>query len=124
MPLAVTDPAVGGAGGRAAISRRRRGEIVRAAATVLGRQGCADTSMKEIAREAGVAPGLLHYYFESKDALLLAVVGELDRQMSEAWTAAVDGIDDPLERLVSALDAAADPAASETTNPAGTVSTA
>ena len=29
----------------------------------------------EIAREAGVAPGLLHYYFESKDELLVAVVG-------------------------------------------------
>jgi TetR/AcrR family transcriptional repressor of bet genes len=108
MPLAVTDPAPGGAGGRAAISRRRRAEIVRAAATVLGRQGSADTSMKEIAREAGVAPGLLHYYFESKDELLLAVAGELDRQMSEAWAAAVEGIDDPLERLVAALDAAAD----------------
>jgi len=89
MNLAVANPASGSAGGRAAISRRRRAEIVRAAATVLGRQGSADTSMKEIAREAGVAPGLLHYYFESKDELLLAVAGELDRQMSEAWAAAV-----------------------------------
>jgi len=56
MTLAVTDPAAGSVGGRAAISRRRRTEIVRAAATVLGRKGSADTSMKEIAREAGVAP--------------------------------------------------------------------
>ena len=40
--------------------------------------------------------------------LLLAVVGELDRQLSEAWAAAIEGIDDPLERLVAALDAAAD----------------
>ena len=107
MNLAVANPASGSAGGRAAISRRRRAEIVRAAATVLGRQGSADTSMKEIAREAGVAPGLLHYYFESKDELLLAVAGELDRQMSEAWAAAVEGIEDPLERLVAALDTAA-----------------
>jgi len=108
MSLAVANPASGNAGGRAAISRRRRTEIVRAAATVLGRQGSADTSMKEIARETGVAPGLLHYYFASKDELLLAVAGELDRQMSEAWAVAVEGIDDPLERLVAALDAAAD----------------
>jgi TetR/AcrR family transcriptional repressor of bet genes len=107
MTLAVANPASRSAGGRAAISRRRRAEIVRAAATVLGRQGSTDTSMKEIAREAGVAPGLLHYYFESKDELLLAVAGELERQMSEAWVAAVEGIDDPLERLVAALDAAA-----------------
>src|ERR1039458_4585920 len=99
MSLAVTDPAARSVSGRAAISRRRRGEIVRAAVTVLGRQGCAETSMKEIAREGGVAPGLLHYYFESKDELLLAVVGELDRQMSEAAAAAGAGIDDPLARL-------------------------
>jgi AcrR family transcriptional regulator len=108
MVLATKDPAAGTAGGRAAISRRRRGEIVRAAATVLGRLGCSDTSMKEIAREAGVAPGLLHYYFESKDELLVAVVGELDQQLGEAWAGAVEGSDDPLERLVAALDAIAE----------------
>ncbi|MGD1053044.1 MAG: TetR family transcriptional regulator [Candidatus Dormibacteria bacterium] len=107
MALATTDQGAGSGGGRAAISRRRRTEIVRAAVTVLGRRGSADTSMKEIAREAGVAPGLLHYYFESKDELLLAVVGELDRQTEEAWEAAVGGLDDPLERLVAGLDAAA-----------------
>lgn len=111
MTLALTEPAAVSAGGRAAISRRRRGEIVRAAVAVLGRQGCAETSMKEVAREAGVAPGLLHYYFESKDALLLEVVGELDRQMHLARAAAVEGLADPLERLVAALDAAASLAA-------------
>ena len=107
MRHAAGDPDGAGTGGRAEVGPRRRGEIIRAAAAVLGRQGCADTSMKEIAREAGVAPGLLHYYFESKDELLGAVVGELDRQMSETWTSALEGIDDPLERIVAALDAAA-----------------
>ena len=42
----------------------RRSQIVRAAAAVLGRQGYAETSLKDVAREAKVAPGLLHYYFE------------------------------------------------------------
>jgi len=101
------DAEVEGAGGRAEISRRRRLEIVAAAAAVLGRLGSAETSMKEIAAEAGVAPGLLHYYFESKDQLLVAVVGELDRQMADTWSAAVEGRDEPLDRLVAGLDAAA-----------------
>ena len=35
----------------------RRSQIVRAAAAVLGRQGYAETSLKDVAREAGVAPG-------------------------------------------------------------------
>ena len=49
----------------------RRIQIVRAAAAVLGRQGYAATSLRDVAREAKVAPGLLHYYFESKEDLLL-----------------------------------------------------
>ena len=95
------DAEIEGPGGRAAVSRRRRGEIIRAAVHVLGRAGCADTSMKEIARQAGVAPGLLHYYFESKDELLMAVVGDLQEQMTATWEAAVavigrDGITPPM----------------------------
>ena len=108
MRHATADAEVEVPGGRAEISRRRRAEIVAAAATALGRLGSAGTSMKEIATEAGVAPGLLHYYFSSKDALLVAVVGELDRQLAAAWSAAVEGVDDPLERLIAGVDATAD----------------
>src|ERR1700730_3152103 len=87
-------------------TRRRRAQIVRAATAVLSRQGYGDTSLKEIAREAGVAPGLLHYYFESKEQLLLEVVEEMDRELTNTWQVAVRDIEDPLERVVAALDAA------------------
>jgi AcrR family transcriptional regulator len=107
MRHAVIDEVAPATGGRAEESRRRRSAIVAAAATVLGRQGSAETSMKEIAREAGVAPGLLHYYFESKDDLLVAVVTELDRRLSDAWASSLHGMNDPLERLVAGLDAVA-----------------
>jgi TetR/AcrR family transcriptional repressor of bet genes len=82
----------------------RRGQIIRAAATVLGRMGYSDSSVKQIAHEAGVAPGLVHYYFISKEELLVAVVHELEREMVADWQSAVAGIDDPLERIVAALD--------------------
>ena len=85
----------------------RRGQIVRAAAAVLGRLGYSDSSVKLIAHEAGVAPGLVHYYFTSKEELLLAVVQSLEREMVADWQAAVEGIEDPLERIVAALDHAA-----------------
>jgi AcrR family transcriptional regulator len=48
--------------------------IVEAACGVLGSRGSHDASVKEIAKAAGVAPGLVHYYFASKEALLLEVV--------------------------------------------------
>ena len=82
----------------------RSSQIVRAAAAVLGRQGYAETSLKDVAREAKVAPGLLHYYFESKEELLLEVVLVTERQMVADWKAVVDEVDDPLERIVTGLD--------------------
>jgi AcrR family transcriptional regulator len=82
----------------------RRSQIVRAAAAVLGRQGYAETSLKDVAREAKVAPGLLHYYFESKEDLLLEVVMVTERQMVADWKAVVEAVDDPLERIVTGLD--------------------
>ncbi len=82
----------------------RRSQIVHAAAAVLGRQGYAATSLKDVAREAKVAPGLLHYYFESKEELLLEVVVVMERQMISEWKSAVGGLEDPLERIVAGLD--------------------
>jgi AcrR family transcriptional regulator len=82
----------------------RRTQIVRAAAAVLGRQGYAETSLKDVAREARVAPGLLHYYFESKEDLLLEVVMVTERVMVASWKAVVEAVDDPLERIVTGLD--------------------
>jgi TetR/AcrR family transcriptional repressor of bet genes len=82
----------------------RRSQIVHAAATVLGRQGYGATSLKDVAREVGVAPGLLHYYFESKEELLIEVVAALERQVVADWLEAIAGIDDPLERIVAGLD--------------------
>ena len=82
----------------------RRNQIVRAAAAVLGRQGYAETSLKDVAREARVAPGLLHYYFDSKEELLLEVVMVTERQMVADWKAVVEAVEDPLERIVTGLD--------------------
>ncbi len=49
-------------------------EILIAARTVLGREGYAATTISQVAAEAGVSRGLLHYYFKSKEELLAGVV--------------------------------------------------
>lgn len=84
----------------------RRGQIVAAAATVLGRDGYASTTLKQVAREAGIAPGLLHYYFQTKEELLVEVVSTMDEEMREEWRAALEGIADPLERMTAGFDLA------------------
>src|SRR5215468_3593613 len=56
------------------MSEETRKRIVEAAARVLARDGYAATSVKDIAAEAGVAPGLVHYYFKTKEELVAAAV--------------------------------------------------
>lgn len=51
-----------------------RDRLIDAAYAVVARDGLEAASVKTIAAEAGVTPGLLHYHFASKDALLEAAL--------------------------------------------------
>jgi AcrR family transcriptional regulator len=53
-----------------------RERLIAAGYTVLSEKGFEATTVKEVAHVAGVSPGLFHYYFASKDELLLAVLHE------------------------------------------------
>lgn len=53
-----------------------RERLIAAGYTVLSEKGYEATTVKEVAHVAGVSPGLFHYYFASKDELLLAVLNE------------------------------------------------
>jgi AcrR family transcriptional regulator len=65
----------------------KRARIVAAAKEILARDGIEKASIREIAAEAGVARGLLHYYFETKEELLVAVAqaaaAELGQRFAE-----------------------------------------
>ena len=64
-----------------------RARIIEAAKEILGRDGYEKASIREIANEAGVARGLVHYYFETKEDLLAAVAeraaGDLGERMAK-----------------------------------------
>jgi AcrR family transcriptional regulator len=49
-------------------------QILEAARTCLTQRGYASTTVSQVAAEAGVSRGLLHYYFESKEDMLVQVV--------------------------------------------------
>ncbi|HEX7265003.1 MAG TPA: TetR/AcrR family transcriptional regulator [Candidatus Dormibacteraeota bacterium] len=63
-----------------------REKIIKSAFTVLSRQGYENTSIKDIAEEAGVAQGLVHYYFKSKQQLVIAVLFDVCKKM-DVYTA-------------------------------------
>ena len=52
-------------------TKDRHQEILEAAARVITERGLADTRIQDIAERCGVSPGLILYYFESKDRLLV-----------------------------------------------------
>ena len=52
----------------------RREQIIDAAMRVFSQKGFSRATNKDIAREAGITPGLIYHYFESKEALLKAMI--------------------------------------------------
>jgi AcrR family transcriptional regulator len=80
--------------------------IVDAMRDSVARRGAAGSTFEHVAREAGVSRGLLHYYFGTKERLLVEVVrrdtelriARLDELLAEAKS-----VDDVLEALVSSL---------------------
>jgi AcrR family transcriptional regulator len=70
--------------------------IVDAAYRTLVKHGYHETSMKDIAAEAGVAPGLAHYYFETKEDLLVAAIEHACEPLMGAWQQAGMNLSGPL----------------------------
>jgi AcrR family transcriptional regulator len=70
--------------------------IVDAAYRTLVKRGYHATAMKDIAAEAGVAPGLAHYYFETKEDLLVAAIEHACEPLMAAWEAAGVNLSGPM----------------------------
>src|SRR5437764_3599390 len=81
--------------------------IIEAMRRSVARRGSAGSTFDHVAREAGVSRGLLHYYFGTKEQLLVEVVRRdcelrlavLDERLAEARTA-----DDFIDLLVFSLE--------------------
>jgi AcrR family transcriptional regulator len=78
------------------VSDQTKERIVDAAYQALVKHGYHATSMKDIAAEAGVAPGLAHYYFETKEDLLVAAIQHGCEPLMRAWEQAGISLDGPL----------------------------
>ena len=77
-------------------AQERIQHIIEAASAVMAREGYAATSMKDIAREAGIAQGLIHYYFGSKEDLTLAVLRQACGEMMDATRRSFSAAEGPV----------------------------
>jgi AcrR family transcriptional regulator len=88
------------------LSGEKAQRIVDAMRDSVASRGAAGSTFEHVAREAGVSRGLLHYYFGTKERLLVEVVrrdteirvDRLDERFAEATT-----VDDVLDVLVDSL---------------------
>ena len=55
----------------------RRQEISQALYRCIAKRGYSNTSVRNIAQEAGMRPGLIHHYFSSKDEILAALTQDI-----------------------------------------------
>ncbi|MET0207135.1 MAG: TetR/AcrR family transcriptional regulator, partial [Thermoleophilaceae bacterium] len=91
--------------------RRLEGEkaqrIIAAMRTSVGKRGAAGSTFDHVAREAGVSRGLLHYYFGSKERLLVEVVRhdcEVRNRNMDDRLAKAGSVDEILDALVVGLN--------------------
>lgn len=81
----------------------KRQQILKAARDCFARRGFHATSTAEICATAGMSPGNLFHYFNSKNAIIEAIVEE-ERQETATYFAQALAAPDPLGALLDFLD--------------------
>lgn len=79
-------------------------QIVQAAIRVLARQGYARTSLMDIAREAGMSKGAVHYHYPTKEALIHVVLKTACDAVQQRTIAAWTSGGNPFESLHKSLE--------------------
>jgi AcrR family transcriptional regulator len=77
--------------------------IRREAADLFSTHGYEATSLRQVAAKCGITVGSLYNHISSKEDLLLQIMGGTMDELTAQVAAAVERVEDPLERLVAFL---------------------
>jgi AcrR family transcriptional regulator len=77
----------------------RREQLLAAAAKVIQERGFADTRLSDVAREAGISPALVVYYFETRERLMVEALRYSEETFAEAVAARLEELGTARERL-------------------------
>lgn len=83
-------------------THQRRAEIVEGLSQAMASRGYRAATVQHIAKAAGLSPGLVHYHFKTKGAVLLALIATLEDRIAARVDAAVTP-EDKLDALIEAL---------------------
>ena len=88
------------------IAREERHEaILDAAAQLFAERGYADANTQVLADTLGLGKGTIYRYFPSKQDLFLAAVDRVMRQMTATIDPAMEGVEEPMQRMLVGMRA-------------------
>lgn len=70
----------------------RRSEVIAAVVRVIARSGIDSSTVRSIAREAGISTGNLAHYFANKDDILTSALELSHKRIHERWERKLDGL--------------------------------
>jgi len=80
-------------------AQNRRNQVLEAAAVCFARSGFHGASMSEISKQAGMSAGHIYNYFDSKDAIIMAIV-ERESEYVTGLLVDLQTRDDPLQAMI------------------------
>ena len=91
--------------GRPSNTAQRKQEIVEALLQVMANVGYEKASIQSIAKQAGLAPGLIHYHFKTKQDILIAAIHWIATSAEQRLLAMLNDARDPWEKLKAFVNA-------------------
>jgi TetR/AcrR family transcriptional repressor of bet genes len=72
-----------------AVKEARQRQLIDATISTIGRVGYSGTTLNHVAGAAGLSPGIVNFYFKSKDQLLAATLAQLAEEHESLWLAKI-----------------------------------
>lgn len=82
----------------------KRDKLLDAAMTTLSTRGLSGLTVKDVAEQAGVSPGTVHYHFADLDGLVLGVVERALEEMYTERLSTIESLPDITEKLTTLID--------------------
>ncbi|WP_116051290.1 TetR/AcrR family transcriptional regulator [Amycolatopsis palatopharyngis] len=90
---------------RPSVETERRAQILHAACAVIAGRGFRALRVADVAKEAGLSSGIVHYYFANKRELVRAAFEQNFTHSLERRTAILESDEDPVSKLRRLVDA-------------------
>jgi len=90
---------------REAVKTLRREQLIEATIDTIARRGFQRTTLAQVAAQARMSPGIVNFYFKTKEALLHETLAALAAEYEAAWKRAVAPLAaDPVAALDAIID--------------------